>query len=52
MNKIILLVLLIGTLGGIAGCATTKGDGGGSALPWSKPEPWENKMPGAPSMSY
>jgi len=51
MRKIVSVVLLIGALGTIGGCATTHDDGG-SALPWSRPEPWENKMSGAPSMSY
>lgn len=51
MKKIISLILLICALATVGGCATTK-DEGGSALPWSRPEPWENKMPGAPSMTY
>jgi hypothetical protein len=51
MKKTLYIIMLLCTLIVLGGCATPTDDGG-SALPWSRPEPWENKMPGAPSMSY
>jgi len=41
MKKIVLIVLLITMAFIIAGCAEPQG---GSSLPWSRPEPWENKI--------
>ncbi len=28
----------------VSGCSTTSEHEGGSSLPWSQPEPWENQV--------
>jgi len=48
--KKLVLLFCCASLVAVCGCATPKDDAG-SPLPWSRPEPWEGKIPGVPSMN-